>query len=274
MDYPDGTRRAEMAKEQAQHDAQQAELLLEARVAVFDTKKAEIVAQKILARHSTMMKMALSELVLQTIEDLRSPEVRPNDKALAMVALKTVCDRLFGWDREPDIQGMKLVRTSDNASQQVSLYQHWLEGTEPPECTGAVNLALIATSPEELAKLVKANGQWVGPSAIEPEQPRAAGDGCPIPKEEAPKLPLEVQPVEVTPAGHPPVSEKPQKPPDWFERIAHPAPLSQTPFGQTPQHSGEQTSLQEPPPTPGSPAWHKLRIEELDRLRAEWRRGP
>ena len=44
-----------MAKEQARRDAQQAELLLEARVAVFDTKKAELVAQKILAQHSTMM---------------------------------------------------------------------------------------------------------------------------------------------------------------------------------------------------------------------------
>ena len=32
----------------------------------------------------------------------------------------------------------------------------------------------------------------------------------------------------VPPAGHPPVSEKPQQKPDWLERIAHPAPLSQT----------------------------------------------
>ena len=32
-DYPDGTRRVEMAKEQARRDTQQAELLLEARVA-------------------------------------------------------------------------------------------------------------------------------------------------------------------------------------------------------------------------------------------------
>ena len=44
-----------MAKEQARRDTQQAELLLEARVAVIDTKKAQPVAQKILAQHSTMM---------------------------------------------------------------------------------------------------------------------------------------------------------------------------------------------------------------------------
>jgi hypothetical protein len=106
-----------------------------------------------------------------------------------MVALKTVCDRLFGWDREPDIQVMKLVRTSDQ-TQVKSYYQHWREGTEPPECTGAVNLALIATSPEELARLAKANqnnqngvsatecnDQWVGPSVVTPEQPPAATHG-------------------------------------------------------------------------------------------------
>ena len=62
-----------MAKEQARRDTQQAELLLGARVAVIDTKKAQLVAQKILAQHSTKMKVALSELVVQMAEDLRSP---------------------------------------------------------------------------------------------------------------------------------------------------------------------------------------------------------
>ena len=74
-------------------------------VAVFDTKKADLVARKILAQHSIKMKVALSELVVQTAEDLRFGEVKPKDRALAMVALKTVCDRLFGWDREPDNPG-------------------------------------------------------------------------------------------------------------------------------------------------------------------------
>jgi hypothetical protein len=244
LDYPDGTKRVEMAKEQARRDAQQAELLLEARVAVFDTKKAELVAQKILAQHSTKMKVALSELVVQTAEDLRSGEVRPKDKALAMVALKTVSNQLYGWDREADIQRMELARTSDNGSQQVSLYQHYLQGTTPPQVTGAVNLALIATSPEELAKLAKANGQWVGPSAISPEQPRAVAHGCRIPEKEAPKLTPEGQPAQGAPAGHP-VWETPRKPSD---DVTHPAPLSQTPFGQTPQNSFSRP-----------PGWHEHR---------------
>jgi hypothetical protein len=194
MDYPDGTRRVEMAKEQAGRDAQQAELLLEARVAIFDTKKAELVAQKILAQHSTMMKMALSELVVQTAEDLRSGEVRPKDRAMAMVALKTVCDRLFGWNREPDVRGMEMARTGGDAVPQ-----------------GAVNLRLIATSPEELAAMAKAKvnlddhdddhldyadasatdciGQGLGPSVSAPEQPPAT-HGCPISEKEAPTDPV------------------------------------------------------------------------------------
>jgi hypothetical protein len=193
-----------MAKEQARRDAQQAELLLEARVAVFDTKKAELVAQKILAQHSTRMKVALSELAVQTAEDLRSQEVRPKDRALAMVALKTVSNQLYGWDREPDIQRMELARTGDQTKVK-SYYQHWREGTEPPECTGAVNLALINTTPQQLAEMAESeenrddqsdacaterNGLSMGPSAIAAEQPPAATHGCPIPEKEAPPSPV------------------------------------------------------------------------------------
>jgi hypothetical protein len=197
MDYPDGTRRAEMANEQAQRDTRQAKLLLEARVAVFDTKKAELVAQKILAQHSTEMKVRLSELVVQTAEDLRSAEIRPKDRATAMVALKTVCDRLFGWDREPDIRGMKLARTSDQI-QVKSYYQHWREGTEPPECTGAINLALINTTPQQLAEMAKSEenrddpkgASATGCNGLSMEQPPAATHGCPIPEKEAPPSPV------------------------------------------------------------------------------------
>jgi hypothetical protein len=171
---------------------------------------------------------------------------------------------------------MKMVRTtaartSRDRSQDKSLYEHWRDGTEPPECTGAVNLALIATTPDQLAQMAEGaanrdgqrgasptaerNDKGMDPSAITPEPSPAATPGCPVPKKAAPKPPLESQSVQVTPGGHPPASEKPHQPPDWFERIAHPAPLSQTPFGQTPQERREQG------------------LEEIARLRAEWRRG-
>jgi hypothetical protein len=118
----------------------------------------------------------------------------------------------------------------------------------PP--TGAVNLRLIATSPEQLAHLAEAeanrdgpedasatgcNDQRTGPSAITPEQPGDAHDGLSIPKKEAPKPPLEGKSAQVALAGHPPASEKPQQSPDWFERIARPAPFSQTPLTRHPK---------------------------------------
>jgi hypothetical protein len=200
MDLPDGARRMEMAKEQQSRDAQQAELLVEARVAVFDTKKAELVAQKILAQHSTMMKVALSELVVQTAEDLRSGEIKPKDRALALAALKSVGNQLYGWDREPDIRGMEMARTSGDDLKVKSLYQHWLEGTTPPECTGAVNLALIATTPEQLTEMAMADrnqdGQRVAPATehrgpVEnPEQPRTFAPVSKAQKEEVPLGPV------------------------------------------------------------------------------------
>jgi hypothetical protein len=131
MDLPDWTRRVETAKEQAHRDAQQAELLVEARVAVFDTKKAELVAQRILAQHNTRMKVALSELVVQTVQDLRSQEMRSKDRALALFALKTVCNHLYSWDCEPEIQSMKSAHDGGDARAQ-----------------SLVNLALVDTSPE------------------------------------------------------------------------------------------------------------------------------
>jgi hypothetical protein len=257
LDHLDGSERVQIAKREAQYEEAQAALQREAGVLVLDLKKAELLAQKVLAQHSVRMKVALSELVVQTALDLRSPEVKPKDRALAMVALKTVCDRLFGWDREPEIQSMKLARKG---------------GDDVP--TVAVNLALIATTPQKLAEMAKAKfdqddhagdrfSKDSGPSATEsdvrltiaspitPEQPRTVTHRRPIPEKEAPTPPLEGQSAKGATAGDPPVSEKPQQPPDWFERIAHPPPLAQSSL--SPQEG------------------RRHQLEELPRLRAEWR---
>jgi len=58
-----------------------------------------------------MIPPTLSELVVQTAEDLRSPEVRPKDRTLAMVNLKPVSNQLYGWDCELDIRGMEMAKT-------------------------------------------------------------------------------------------------------------------------------------------------------------------
>lgn len=150
--------------------------------------------------------------------------------------------------------------------------------------TAAVNLALINTTPEQLAAMAKAkanlddydnhfddhssrsatdcNGHGAGPSVVAPEQPPAAAHGCPTPEKEVPHLPVrepvqrrwetDLQLAEKANRGNPPCPEAPQN---------------------AVKHSVQQKSMQEPPPTPGSLAWHRLRIEELARLRTEWRRG-
>lgn len=100
---------------------------------------------------------------------------------------------------------MKLARTS---------------GDDVP--TAAVNLALINTTPQQLAEMAKAkfdldedsgtsatecNGQGMGPTAIAPEQPPAATHGCPIPEKETPPSAPE-QPVRVDPPSSPAVQER------------------------------------------------------------------
>jgi hypothetical protein len=193
LDYVNEERRAEMVREEREHEVLQAELRHEAEVLVIDVKKAELLAQKVLAQHSTEMKVRLSELVVQTAEELRSQEMRPKDRALALASLKSVGNQLYGWDREPDIQRMKRAATS--------CYEADIPEDFPP--TGAVNLALINTTPEQLAAMAKAkgvfatecNGQGAGPSALTPEQPPAATHGPPFPKKEALHLPIE-QPIQ------------------------------------------------------------------------------
>ena len=152
----------------------------------------------------------------------------------ALGSLAPILRLVYRWDGEPDLQRMKRAGTS--------YYDDDMPEDFPP--TGAVNLRLIATSPEQLAALAKAkfnrdeqdgvfatecNGQGAGPSAIAPEQPPAATHGRPTPEKEAPKPPLEGQSAHTPPAGCP-VRETPRKPSD---DVTHPAPLSQTPFGQT-----------------------------------------
>jgi hypothetical protein len=140
------------------------------------------------------MKVALSELVVQTVEDLRRGEVRPKERALALDALKRVSDRLYGWDREPDIAKM----------------QQAISPLGP-----AINLSLIALSPEELRALggpkqdsregVSAKGETgdlsLGPTVDRPEQPKTSP---PVsqPKKKAPTPPLDSQPTQPARTGH------------------------------------------------------------------------
>jgi hypothetical protein len=129
----------------------QTELRQEASVLVIDVKKAELLAQKVLATHSTRMKVTFSELVVQTALDLRSPDIKARDRALALASLRSVCDRLYGWDREPDVREME--RAKDYV----------------------INLELQNTPPEKLKELALASKA----DALEPVIERQ--DGGPSP---------------------------------------------------------------------------------------------
>lgn len=240
-DYAEGRRqREQMAREQAQYDALQEELQREASVLVIDVRKAELLTEKVLKQHSVRLKVALSEWAVRTAENLQRSEVRLRDQAAAMLAIKAVGNQLYGWDREPDLKRMKRPGTSYAAA----------EPAENP--TGAVNLALINTTPAQLAEMAKAkanlddhddddtgpsetecNGHGVGPSVVAPEQPPTA-HGCPIPEKKVPTQALDCQSALDAPAGHSPDSN----------------------------------------PTPGSPAWYKKRLQELDRARVVYVGGP
>jgi hypothetical protein len=139
--------------------------------------------------------------------------------AQAWGALAPILRLVYRWGGEPDAKGMRRAVTS------------YAEDDMPEDFppAGAVNLRLIATTPDQLAALAEAkgelgrddpegpsetecNGQGVSPSPIAPEQPSAATHGRPIPNKEAPKPPLDSQPAQAPSAGHPHGSEKPQQP--------------------------------------------------------------
>ena len=184
----------------------------------------EVLARKSLVADSARLKVAISRRVREIVARLEDPSVPVRSAAQALGSLAPIFRLIDGWSQQPDSQRMKLARAGDDEVRVKSLYQHWLEGTEPPECTGAVNLALIETTPEQLAEMAEAeenrdrqrgpcltecNGLSIGPSAVAPEQSPAATHGCPIPKKEAPPLPVN-QPVQ----------------PCWETTVVPPPPLS------------------------------------------------
>jgi hypothetical protein len=224
---------------------------LEQELALVKAEDLELLARKSLAADSARAKVAVSRRVTEILSRLADPTIPVRSAVQALGSLASILRLVYGWGREPDLQQMKRAGVS-----------YYSEDDRPEDLppTAAVNLGLIATTPQQLAEMAEAkfnrddpeeisetecNGQGMGPSTITPEQPRAASHCPQIPKKEAPKPPLEKQPA------HPPISEKPQRPPDWFERIAHPAPLAQS--AVSPQER------------------RGVDLEELDRLRAEWR---
>ena len=124
-------RREAKAREEREYEEAQAEMEREARVMVIDVKRSERLTERILGTHSSRLKVTLSELINETAEELRSVEVKAKDKAVAIEALSKTAQRLYGWSEER---------------------------ARVEEARGAVNVALISTSPEQLKAMGLRNG--------------------------------------------------------------------------------------------------------------------
>jgi len=245
-DHADELGRVELAKKEALHREAQAALEREAGVVTIDLKRAENLTHRVLATHSAKLKVMLSELVVQTAEDLRSPEVRPKDRALALASLRSVCDRLYGWDREPDIGEMERAK-------------HPLR---------MIDLDLIATPPEKLkelalAKLARENGSLEtvheglqGGPLPRPEHAPAGGDGLDDRKGDPNELEGEKQ--------------------DFQERSTKPSESTATHRNLKPELDA---ILRPQVPLPsesqadkdGPEEQRKIILQNLARLRAQWR---
>jgi transposase-like protein len=86
-------------------------------------QRAEV--EKLLAEHSLEARKKLSRILLRTIDQVEADDLGAKERAQALAALKSVAERLYNWEREA-------LR---------------LEGS------GAINLALINTTPQELRVL-------------------------------------------------------------------------------------------------------------------------
>jgi hypothetical protein len=253
-----------MATEEREYEGLQAELRQEASVLVIDVKKAELLAQKVLRQHSVRLKVALSELLVKMADEMRSSEVRLRDKAAAVLALKSVGTQLYAWDNEPDI--------------------HEVERAKHP-LHNMINLDLQATPPERLAethreKLARESGSRPGSSQdshetehkgqrdgtllTQREGPPAAGDGHQSQKKEDPS---NTQASTKVTSSSSEQAEPPRRP-GWEQTLQR---VQQTNQGNPPLPSATTSSVQFGSPPLYPEERRKQQLEELARMRAEWR---
>ena len=114
---------------------------LEQELTLVKTEDLELLARRSLAADSARAKVAVSRRVTEILSRLDS-SVPVRTAAQALGSLAPILRLLYGWGREPEIQSMKLAHNG---------------GDDVP--TAAVNLALIATTPEQLAAL---RAEWRG----------------------------------------------------------------------------------------------------------------
>jgi hypothetical protein len=258
---------------------------LEQELVLVKTEDLELLARRSLAADNARAKVAVSRLVTKFISRLEDPSVPVRSAAQALGSLAPIFRLVWGWgDREADMQRMKRAVTS-------------YADAEPAETpTGAVNLALIETTPEQLAQLAKGKFEEDDHSDDHSSDHFDGRDGdrdvdrdgdlCSLrdtarsdvyadhsgDHSSGRDVPSAIPQARDNGLSLGPSVGAPQQP----SAATHPRPIPQKeapplPVNQPVQPRRENTGL---PPPPLSPQERRRQeLEELDRLRAEWRRG-
>jgi hypothetical protein len=210
-----------------------------------EAAKAQKLARK-LAREEALMVMEASLVKADDLEVLARKSLA-GDSARAKVMISRRVTEILTRLEDPSVPPRSAAQALGALAPIFRLVYRWDEapdvGAMQRARSGAINLELLAVPPEALkapaparksSRATEHNDKTDGTLSIQGEHPKGAGDGQVTPQKEAPTFPA-ADPGQ----GNPPPG------------VADP-PL-------------------EPPPAPGSPEWHRLRLTQLDRARAAWR---
>jgi hypothetical protein len=230
--YASQERREELRRKELEHEALQAELRNEAEVVSIDLERAEKLTFRVLQTHSAKLKVMLSQMLVQMAEEMRSPRARLRDKAAAVVAINNVGKQLYAWDRESDIHQMAQAEEAGPLANAIDVeFQN-----TTPEQLRLLHARKMASSRREGSFETVHKDRGDGTLS---EQREGPPDGQATQKKEAPLLPAKQTSAQRTIQGNPPAIE--------------------------------QASVHVPPPPLSPQERRKRELEELVRLRAEWR---
>jgi hypothetical protein len=231
--------RVEAAKaERLARPLKREERLMMAEASLVKAEDLEVLARKSLVVDSARLKVAISRRVGEIVARLEDPSVPVRSAAQGLGALTPILKLLYRWHEEPSLEEMKHAESPLH---------------------NMVNLELINTPPEKLrelaeAKLARQNGS-------QQTVRKGRGDGPPSEQHEGP------------PDGQATQKKEAPTQPGWeatLQRAEKAAPKPQTLIqGNPPSAATPNVQFGSPPLSPEER--RKRQLEELARLRAEWR---
>ena len=100
--------RARRIKAKLEHE----EALMVIETSLAKTEELEVLARKCLVADSARAKVMISRLVIRLLCRLEDQTVPPRSAAQALGSLAPIFRLIYGFGREPDMQGMTMARTS------------------------------------------------------------------------------------------------------------------------------------------------------------------